>query len=367
MDKIYLKLKRETDNSYEIFLDAGIFERIPKHLKDNPIGNKYAIITDSNVRSLYGERLLDGLKDEGLRSCLIDFPAGEESKNLKTVEHLANKLIGNDLDRKSVIIALGGGVVGDVVGFMASIYMRGISYIQTPTTLMSQVDSSIGGKTGVDLPEGKNLLGAFYQPRRVYIDPTILSMLPGREFKSGLAEVIKYGVICDRELFEYLEKNIVAIKRMDVNTLMHIISRSSQTKAEIVEKDEKEENLRAILNYGHTFGHAVEKCGDYKTFLHGEAVSIGMNFAGCLAAEKGFWSWEDLKRQNKLISSFDLPLKSKFKSEELIKAVRHDKKVEGSRIMFVFPESIGKMAMIDGKYRIPVPENELVSALGSLV
>jgi len=242
-------------------------------------------------------------------------------------------------------------------------YMRGIPCIQVPTTLMAQVDSCVGGKTAVDLPEGKNLIGSFHQPKRVYIDPTVLLTLPVREMRSGLAEIIKHGVIYDRGLFEYLEKNLEAVKGLDREALTHIIFKSCQIKSEVVEKDEKEENLRSILNYGHTLGHAIEQCEKYKGHLHGEAVAIGMNYAGRLAVNKGFWQEQGLKRQNKLIESFNLPLQTEFHPNELIEAMCHDKKAEGGRIMFVLPESIGKMATVDGRYRIPISKEELVSVL----
>lgn len=363
MEKIHLNLSKVTDDSYDIFLESGLFGKIPKDLKHSPIGNRYAVITDSNVKGLYGKKLVDGLKDEGLTAYLLDFPASEESKNLKTVEYLVKKLVDEGLDRRSAILALGGGIVGDVAGFVAAIYMRGISYVQIPTSLLAQVDSSIGGKTAVDLREGKNLIGSFYQPERVYMDPTVLSTLPERELKNGLVEIIKYGVIYDSELFEYLEDNVKEINELDMKRLTKIILKSCQIKAEIVQKDEMEVNLRSILNYGHTLGHAIEKCGEYKGRLHGEAVSIGMNFAGNLAVKMVFWRREDLERQNKLLESFGLPLRSEFKPRELFDAMYHDKKAEGGEIMFVLPERIGEMASIDGKYRIPVAEEELMSAL----
>jgi 3-dehydroquinate synthase len=321
------------------------------------------VITDSHVRRLLGTRLVDGLQDEGLEATLMDFPAGEESKRLQTVEALTRLMLKHGFDRKSAVIALGGGVVGDVAGLVAAIYMRGIPYIQVPTTLMAQVDSSVGGKTAVDLPEGKNLLGAFHQPQRVYIDPAVLSTLPHREVRNGMAEVIKYGVIYDHELFEYLETNATTILSLDEHTLTHVISRACQIKSEIVQKDEREENLRAILNYGHTLGHAEEICSPYPRRLHGEAVAIGMNYAGSLAVQKGLWRDEDLQRQNTLIGSLGLPQHSTRDPKALVNAMRYDKKAEGGRIMFVLPARIGQMTTFNGRYRVPVSEAELFSVL----
>lgn len=364
-EKLTLNLRRVLDESYDIIIGYNLLERIPLDLKENPIGDKYAIITDSSIRGLYGETLLNSFLEEGISACLIDFPQGEESKSLSTVEYLVTNLLKNKFNRKSAIIALGGGVVGDVSGFTASIFMRGIPYIQVPTTLTAQVDSSIGGKTAVDTKEGKNIVGSFHQPRRVYIDPSLLKTLPRREFLSGLAEVVKYGVICDRDLFNYLEENVERIKRLDETTLLHIIRRSCIIKKSVVEEDPTEENKRAILNYGHTPAHALEKLSAYKC-LHGEAVSVGMRISGWIAVRKGFWSIDEWERQNRLLASFGLPLRISFNIEELIKAMYYDKKVEGGSLMFVLPKRIGEMASVNGKYKIPVSEEELHAFLAEI-
>ncbi|MEM2960871.1 MAG: 3-dehydroquinate synthase [Candidatus Bathyarchaeia archaeon] len=357
-DILHLTLKKVVDESYDIFIEYGLLDKIPLHLKDNPLGNKYAIITDSEIRDIYGENLLKRFREENICACLIDFPAGEESKNLDTVNYLVEKLLENTIDRKSAIIALGGGVVGDVSGFTASVYMRGIPYIQVPTTLLAQIDSSIGGKTAVDTKEGKNLIGSFYQPRRVYIDPSLLETLPRREFISGLAEVVKYGVICDRNFFEYLERNVERIKALDKNALLHVIKTSCKIKKEVVEEDPREENKRAILNYGHTPGHALERLSGYK-FLHGEAVSVGMRISGWVAVRKGFLTLDEWERQNRLLKNFGLPIKMEFNIDDFIRTLYYDKKVEGGVLTFVLPKKIGEMALVNGKYRIPVSEGEL--------
>lgn len=353
-----LNLSRLVDESYDILIGFGLFEKIPAHLKDNPVGDKYAIITDSALRGIYGENLLERFNEEGVDACLIDFPAGEESKNINTVVYLVKRLLRCGVDRRSAIIALGGGVVGDIGGFTASVYMRGIPFIQVPTTLMAQVDSSIGGKTAVDMEEGKNLIGSFHQPRRVYIDPSLLKTLPRREYISGLAEVVKYGVICDPDLFEYLERNVDKIKSMDEGALLHIIKRSCMIKKTIVEEDPLERNKRVILNYGHTPGHAIERLTGYKC-LHGEAISVGMRISGWIAVKKGFWSIDDWRRQNRLLESFSLPLKMDFSVNDLVEALYYDKKVEGGKLMFVLPKRIGEMASINGRYKIPVSEDEV--------
>ena len=365
VESIRLNLQDVLDESYDILIGYGLLESIPSDLKRNPIGRKYAVITDSNLRDLYGEKLLRGLKKENINACLITVPAGEESKSLDMVKYLAEKLLENKLDRKSAIIALGGGVIGDLSGFTASIFMRGIPYIQVPTTLLAQVDSSIGGKTAVDTKEGKNLLGAFYQPKRVYIDPSLLKTLPEREFISGIAEVIKYGVIYDRGFFEYLERNVDEIRSLNEEKLYHIIRTSCLIKKSVVEEDPRDENKRAILNYGHTPAHALERLSGYKC-LHGEAVSVGMRISGWIAVKKGFWRIDEWKRQNKLIESFGLPLRMEFNLEEFIKTLYYDKKIEEGVLMFVFPKRIGEMASINGRYKIPVSEEELRLFLAEL-
>ncbi len=363
METLHVDLRKEVDESYDILIEPHLLEKIPHDLKTSPLGNKYAIITDSNVRGLYGESLLRSLKKEGVNACLLDFPAGERSKNIETVYSLIRSLIENGLDRKSAVIALGGGVVGDVAGFTASIFMRGIPCIQVPTTLLAQVDSSIGGKTAVDTAEGKNLVGLFFQPKRVYIDPATLNTLPKREFANGLAEIIKHGIICDGEFFRFLEENIAKIKKMDPEPLTRAIWVSCKIKKEVVEEDPKEENKRAILNYGHTIGHAVEACNAYKKYLHGEAVAIGMNYEGRLAVNKGFWREDELERQNRLLEEAGLPVQGDFDPKEIVKTMHRDKKAEAGTIMFVLPKKIGEAVTVNGLYRIAVSEEELIGLL----
>ncbi|MCX8171093.1 MAG: 3-dehydroquinate synthase [Candidatus Bathyarchaeota archaeon] len=358
VEVLRLNLNRVVNESYDILVGFGLFDRIPADLRDNPIGKRYAVITDSALKDVYGKRLLEELRDEGIDACLIDFPAGEESKNINTVIYIVKRLLECKIDRRSAVITLGGGVVGDVGGFAAAIYMRGIPYIQVPTTLLAQVDSSIGGKTAVDTEEGKNLIGSFHQPKRVYVDPSLLKTLPKREYLSGLAEVIKYGVIYDRNLFEYLEGNVEKIKNLDEEALLHIIKRSCMIKKEIVEEDPLEENKRSILNYGHTPAHAIERLSGYKC-LHGEAVSVGMRISGWIAVKKGFWIMDEWERQNELLHSYGLPLKMDFNVDDLVRALYYDKKVEGGTLMFVLPKRIGEMASVNGRYRIPVPEEEV--------
>jgi 3-dehydroquinate synthase len=325
--KLKVNLKKEIDDSYDIVIESGLFDEIPIDIKKNFPASKYAIITDSRVKNLYGRKLLEIFKRNDLDTELIEFPEGEESKNWNTVQIISRSLAKSGFDRNSIIVALGGGVTGDLAGFVASIYMRGIRYIHIPTTLLSQVDSSVGGKTGTNIPEGKNLIGNFHQPKKVYIDPELLRTLSIKELKNGLAEVIKYGTIYDEKFFEYLEQHVDDVLKLDKEVLSEIIFRCCKIKSEIVEKDEKEKNLRSILNYGHTFGHVVEALTDYKKYTHGEAVAIGMNFAGKLAVGKKLWSEKELKRQNQLIKKFGLAIKiPKFEPVKIIEIMKSDKK-----------------------------------------
>ncbi len=360
-----MNLKREIDESYDIIIEQNCIRRIAEDLSEKKIGNKYAIITDSIVQELYGQTLLQELENLKTKACLIVFPAGEKSKNFATIQFLMEHLIKNRLDRKSAIISLGGGVVGDTAGFTASIFMRGISLIQVPTTLLAQVDSSVGGKTAVDIPEGKNLAGSFHQPKIVYIDPCTLKSLADKEFRNGLAEIIKYGIIHDSEFFEYLERNIDRIRNREPTVLAHIIEVSCKSKQKIVEEDPNEENKRSILNYGHTPAHAIEKLSDFK-ITHGEAVAKGMGISGYLALRKGFWQTKDLERQNRLLERVGFNLGCKFDAKEIITALHHDKKTEDENIRFAFPERIGKMVAINGEYRITVSEKELREYLSYL-
>lgn len=320
---------------------------------------KYAIITDSNVRKLYGEDLLNLLKKQGLDAKLLDFPAGEKSKIPETAIYFGRELAKNNFDRNSIIIALGGGVTGDLAGFVASFYKRGIEYIQAPTTLLAMTDSSVGGKTGVDIPEGKNIVGYFHQPKAVITDIDTLKTLPQREIKNGFAEIIKYAVIRDEELFEFLEENCLSLK---LEGYEKIIRRACEIKAEIVEKDEREKELRKILNYGHTIGHAIETAENYK-ISHGEAVGLGMVYEGMISVKLGLLSEKEIKRQNQLIKSFGLSVVYKGDVDRLIEIMRRDKKNKSGEIHFILPIKIGKVKEKDGQISFPVEESIIKECL----
>jgi len=322
-------------------------EKILTYLKKHKLGNKYCIVTDDKVEKLYGLPLKRYLEKNGIECELISFLNGEKSKNLSTVEMLAEKLIEKNFNRKDALIAVGGGVVGDVTGFLASIYMRGIPYIQVPTTLLAMVDSSIGGKTGVDLKSGKNLIGTFCQPAEIFVDTKLLKSLSQAQIKTGLAEIIKCAVIKDKKLFEFIEQNIKKILSGSEKEMNKIIARTIEIKKEVVKSDEKENDQRIVLNYGHTFGHAIEKLSNYK-ILHGHAVAIGMVLENRLAVEKKFLSSRDSERIKNLLIKAGLPVAT-IKNPKL-SDIKNDKKRDGNFIKMAMPTTIGKTKI----YKLPI-------------
>lgn len=346
------------DNSYNIHIGKRFF---PEFNFKQFNKSKYAIITDSFINDDiigpgYSKILKNRLDEQGLESKIFSFEYGEESKIPETAIELGRKLARNKFDRNSMIIALGGGVVGDMAGWLASFYLRGIDYIQIPTTLIAQADSSIGGKTGVDIPEGKNLFGAFYQPQAVIIDTYLLSSLGKEKIMNGLGEVIKYGVTLDKNLFNYLEGNIKNFVRDDI-FLDYVVRKCCKIKASVVEKDEKEGEYRKVLNYGHTIGHAIEVAENYK-IMHGDCVSLGMLYEGKLANELGFFSDEDLERQNKIIDHFSFMPSYNYKLDidKILKFMKRDKKSKSEEIYFVFPIEIGRVREENGKVAFPLDE-----------
>ncbi|MCK9186706.1 3-dehydroquinate synthase [Candidatus Gracilibacteria bacterium] len=340
MPKIKVKIASRPRDKYPVFIKEGCINSLPDFLKENNIGKKYAILTDSKTKKIHGESLLKFLKKNKIDAELISFDQGEKSKTLKTVAQLAEEMIKKHFDRNSAIIILGGGVVGDLGGFLASVFMRGISYIQIPTTLLAIVDSAIGGKTGVDLEGGKNLIGTTCQPKAVFVDINYLKTLPQNQIINGLCEVIKYGIIKDKGLFKYIEKNLEKILNKDAKALEHIIEKSIKIKVKIIEKDERETNDERILfNYGHTFGHALEKMSNY-TLLHGFAISIGIVMINCLAVEKKIMKEKDAERIKTLLKRAGLPTTSMKKPGT--KDILSDKKRSGDYMNFVFAKKIGK-------------------------
>ncbi|MDF2568485.1 MAG: aroB [Sporomusa sp.] len=330
------------EHSYIIHILAGAISQVGQLMKGMLLGKKALIVTDENVGPLYSGVLADSLTEAGFSPSILVVAPGEGSKSLSTADKVFTQAISMGLDRKSPIIALGGGVIGDLAGFVAATYMRGVPFIQVPTTLLAQVDSSVGGKTAVNHPLGKNLIGAFYQPQLVVIDPLVLNTLPERELKAGLAEVVKYGVIADSNFFDHLYQYANIILDRDPIALSKIICRCCQIKADIVAQDEKELSVRMILNFGHTIGHAVEGVGRYLEYNHGEAVAIGMNGAAIISEKVGLCSSTDVAKLKQLLSLLGLPITaSGYPTEELFLYLARDKKVESGKVNWVLMKNIG--------------------------
>ena len=348
------------ENSYPILVGIELINHIGEFLNRYAKTENVLIVSDSVVKQHYETIVSQSLKDKGFIVSVLDVSAGEKSKSIEQLTNILNVLIDNHFDRSSVLIALGGGVIGDLGGFAASIYMRGIPYVQIPTTLQAQVDASVGGKTAINHPKGKNLIGTFHQPKLVVIDVNTLETLPKRDIGSGLIEVIKMGVIRDAYLFETVEENLDAILNLDTEILIEMISRACANKADIVAKDEKENRLRMVLNYGHTFGHALEALTHYKQFRHGEAVSIGMNCAAKLAVNLGMFREKDYQRQQSLLMQANLPLNfpSNLSPETICDAMYHDKKVLGGKLRLILPTRIGEVVI-----REDVTDNEIIHAI----
>jgi 3-dehydroquinate synthase len=343
MEVVHVGLK---ERSYYLYIDKGLIKKIGDRLNEMEIDKKVAVITNPLVNNLYGHYLEDSLKSADFNIHFIDIPDGEEYKTLETAVKIYDSLINFKMERQSFLIALGGGVIGDITGFVAATYLRGVPYVQIPTTLLAQVDSSIGGKTAVNHPKGKNLIGAFYQPRSVFIDIDTLKTLPREEVLCGIAEIIKYGVIRDRDFFEYLEGNIERLINLDEEVTTYSIKRSCEIKAEVVSRDERESGLRGILNFGHTIGHAVESLTDYRGYRHGEAVAIGMAYASRLSLKSGLCSSEDYERVVNLIKAADLPTAiSGLDADAIIDSLYLDKKVKEEKIRFILLNGIGSVEM----------------------
>jgi len=329
--------------SYPVVVGAGALRSIGPRLARLGVGRRAALISDRTVLGLYGRAVLESLKTAGFAVSEILVPEGEMAKSLAVAEQCWDRCLGARLDRNSTLLALGGGAVGDLTGFVAATYMRGIPFVQLPTTLLAQVDASVGGKTAIDHPRAKNLIGAFHQPRLVITDPETLVTLPDREFRSGLAEVVKHGVVLDADYFADIEAGVEKILRRDLPTLERIIAGSCRLKARIVEADEREGDSRALLNYGHTVGHALEAVTDYSRWLHGEAVSIGMVAAGRLAQRLGVAAGDVAERPLRLLRAFGLPVTLDGPAPDtILEAMGRDKKVRDGKLPFVLAPRIGE-------------------------
>ncbi|MCM1984124.1 3-dehydroquinate synthase [Lyngbya confervoides] len=355
---------------YKILIQEQGIAEIGQHLRNShllrkTLGQKILVVSNPQIWKHYGDRLQGSLEAAGYEvlSCIL--PAGERYKTLKTIQKIYDCALAHRLERSSTLLALGGGVIGDMTGFAAATWLRGISVVQVPTSLLAMVDAAIGGKTGVNHPQGKNLIGAFHQPMLVLIDPETLQTLPGREFRAAMAEVIKYGVIWDEQLFQALEASprLDQLRYVPPSLLSDLLKRSCAAKAKVVTQDEKEAGLRAILNYGHTLGHTIESMTRYRLFNHGEAVGLGMIAAGRIAVALQMWSQDCCDRQHRLIQKCGLPtqLPQDFDSQRVLSLLRSDKKVKDGAVRFVLPRAIGQVTLID-----QVPDEVVLSVVEAL-
>ncbi len=352
------------NRTYTIVVDRALLSTLGERCMNLGLVGRCAVITDRNVARHYSKMALESLEHAGFDPVLVTIPAGEKAKSLETVSKCYDQFAKHRLERKSFVLALGGGVVGDLAGFVAATYLRGIPFMQVPTTLLAQVDSSVGGKVGVNLPAGKNLVGAFYQPRHVLCDLATLDTLPEREFRAGLAEIIKYGIIYDAQLFERLERKMDRVLKREPKLLADIVARSCEIKADVVGQDETESGLRAILNFGHTIGHALEAISRYGKYLHGEAISIGQVAATNLSAKMLKLKQEEVVRIRALFERAGLPTKVRVTAvqrKDLFDAMRLDKKVSRGEIKFVLARHIGKV-----EYGVKVPDEVIEETLARL-
>ena len=350
-------------DSYDILIGNDMGHKIKEFFNKQGYSRKALIISDSNVAPLYGQQIKNIMEAAGLDTDIAVVPAGESSKALMNSEMLYTRCIEWGLDRKSAIVALGGGVVGDLTGFIAATYMRGVPFIQIPTSLLAQVDSSVGGKVAVNHQLGKNLIGAFYQPDAVFMDLDMMKTLPEREIYTGLGEIIKYGIIYDEKFFYYLEDNTEAVLKLDNEAVGRVIARSCEIKAEVVSQDEKESGLRAILNFGHTMAHAIEKNTGYTRYNHGEAVAIGMVCAARISRDMGYISQAKVDRVEGLIKTLRLPVKAEgCDIDTLYEAIFHDKKTVNGQVKWVLMEDVGRVCITKD-----VPESIVKAAMLSCI
>ena len=349
-------------NPYTATIESGLLTRAGELLRALlPERSQYFVITVPPVKKLWADILSASLTKAELVHTVFEMPDGERAKSLDTVRDLATKLVRRDADRKSAVIALGGGVVGDVAGFLASIYMRGIDVVQVPTTFLAQVDASIGGKTGVDLPEGKNLLGTFHQPRAVLIDPGVLASVSERDYRAGLYEAMKCGIILRPDIFDFMEQNRERILQREPEAMEWLIAECVQVKAEVVAADERESGLRRILNFGHTVGHALEAETGYKHFLHGEAVAWGMVAASMISAAMQMSNSETARRIISSVLAYAALPKVESRGKRIVRRLAHDKKTMNGVVHFVLPVEVGKVEIVPD-----VPERAVIQAVEEL-
>ncbi|KFF41186.1 MAG: 3-dehydroquinate synthase [Candidatus Atelocyanobacterium thalassa] len=352
-------------STYNVVISPNILTSIGKYLKLLNISRKILIISSPVIFANYGQIIISSLKRENFKVFFYLIPSGECNKTLDYINKIYTSVLNYKLERSSTLLALGGGMIGDMTGYVAATWLRGINFVQVPTSLLAMVDASIGGKTGVNYSQRKNLVGSFYHPHLVFIDPVVLRTLPIRELRAGMAEIVKYGLIWNRELFIQLEyeDTLNDLNTCDLETLQKVIVKSCLTKINIVNQDENEQGIRTILNYGHTIGHAIESLSKYNTVNHGEAVSIGMIAAGRIASFLGIWR-EDLRlRQEKLLQKMSLPTKipDSLKIKDILESLTLDKKVKSEKVRFILPKNIGEVKVYDN-----IPSETIINALKSM-
>lgn len=367
MKRIIVDLRKNTDSSYQILIGKGASSLVAEEAAEKPLGSAYCIITDSNVKKLFSGKMAEEFANKGIKAEIISVPPGELSKSIETVSSICEQMIAKGLGRDTVIVALGGGVVGDLAGFVAAIYCRGLPFVQVPTTLLSMVDSSIGGKTGVDMKGGKNMVGSFHQPKRVYIDTGFLKRLAAKEISNGMAEAIKCGAIGNEELFSFIERNIGAIRNGNLQAMDEVIEKCCALKKSVVELDENDSGRRQILNFGHTIGHALEKLSGYG-MGHGQAVAIGMAVEAEISLMKGFLKEETARRMKSAIEAAGLSslLPSSlpaYSPSKVIEALKSDKKSRNGIPRFVLLRGIGRVVAEGSTCAFAVEENIVREAL----
>jgi len=348
--------------SYRIIVESGAVATVGAHLRDLGVGSRAALVSDAAIGSLYGKTVVRSLEGAGFSVALVEVPEGEAAKTLAVAGQCWNELLALGLDRTSTVLALGGGAVGDVAGFVAATYMRGVNFVQVPTTVLAQVDASIGGKTAIDHPNAKNLIGAFHQPRLVLVDPAVVRSLPEREYRSGVAEIVKHGIVLDADYFAEVERDAAALCARDLPVVERIIGGSCRLKASVVERDERESELRHVLNYGHTIGHALEAATGYARFAHGEAVALGIVAEARLARRLGLASEDTVARQERLLLAVGLPVKAEaIDTDAVVAAIGRDKKARDGRVPFVLAPRIGAFRLV-----FDVPAADIRAVLAGL-
>lgn len=368
LHSLAVNLRRSVDDSYAIAVGEGALDRLGELLAPLKLPRRVALVSDTNVFGLHGARMRAALAAAGFEVAVeAIFPAGEQHKTRDTKAWIEDRLLEAKLGRDAWVAAFGGGVVGDMAGYTAATYLRGIAFVQFPTTLLAMVDSSVGGKTGVDTPHGKNLIGAFWQPRAVVADLGLLATLPDQEFRAGSAEIIKHAVIADAEFFGRLERDWAAFAGRRADVVAAVVARNCAIKAGVVERDERESDLRKILNYGHTLGHAVETAAEYR-LLHGDCVALGMRYEGRLAVKLGLWRAADAARVDRLLDAAGFAPADTLAagSDELVRLTYADKKARAGRVEYVFASGVGVMHRGAGGYGVAVDDADVIPVLREL-